>query len=459
MEELRRLIAMQDTKFEEANEKITAANQKIEGVDAKIDAVDAKMNALYDMFMTQEKRLELFMTQEKIMVQDETNVMEHIDAKVTKLVNAKIAEVLGSTNAAANIFDSVQEQVAEQVESKVAVVHLEMTILAKRCLENVETCEARFNHMNTRIQAESNSMRTIETNMSDTIEAIVDSKFETCDDAFNHTFAVYKTKVDEHEEATIEIINKHKAATIESMNETVDVARQALYEERDDEERNAIVQAIVDSYYEDKRIEQEHRVRDAIVKFETKKCSYSLILEEMASKAHDTNNRVDQLRDIVYESEQKIAMQLIPQKIKEIETRMKNNSKFNINTRNNLNELEYKVDQSNDIVDGYEKMATTQFGNQLKHVLHKIKEIEISMQDDRQFNINTRNNLNELEHYTNEDCDRYYQGQNKERFSRKLPRMTPPTMNEDKLFGDIKTHLMMETPTHAGGVIDNDNDG
>jgi hypothetical protein len=458
MEEIRRLVALQDTKFEEAKEKITAANQKMEGLDAKIDAVDAKMDALYDMFTAQEK----------IMAARETNVMEHIDAKVTKLVNAKIAKVIGSPNelierqiakTAATIFDSVQGQVAEQVESKVAVVHLEMTILAKRCLENVETCEARFNHMNTRIQAESNSMRTIETNMSDTIEAIVDSKFETCDDAFNHTFAVYKTKVDEHEEATIEIINKHKAATIESMNETVDVARQALYEERDDEERNAIVQAIVDSYYEDKRIEQEHRVRDAIVKFETKKCSYSLILEEMASKAHDTNNRVDQLRDIVYESEQKIAMQLIPQKIKEIEERMKNNSKFNINTRNNLNELEYKVDQSNDIVDGYEKMATTQFGNQLKHVLHKIKEIEISMQDDRQFNINTRNNLNELEHYTNEDYDRYYQGHNKERFSRKLPRMTPPTMNEDKLFGDIKTHLMMETPTHAGGVIDNDNDG
>jgi hypothetical protein len=57
------------------------------------------------------------------------------------------------------------------------------------------------------------------------------------------------------------------------------------------------------------------------------------------------------------------------------------------------------------------------------------------------------------------DYDSYYQGHNKERFSRKLPRMTPPTMNEDKLFGDIKTHLMMETPTHAGGVIDNDNDG
>ena len=94
VEELRRLIAMQDTKFEEANEKITAANQKIEGVDAKIDAVDAKMNAL-------NAKLELFMTQEKIMVQDETNVMEHIDAKVTELFNAKIAEGIGivlSTN-------------------------------------------------------------------------------------------------------------------------------------------------------------------------------------------------------------------------------------------------------------------------------------------------------------------------------------------------------------------------
>jgi uncharacterized coiled-coil protein SlyX len=139
MEELRRLIAMQDTKFEEANEKITAANQKIEGVDAKIDAVDAKMDALYDMFTAQEK----------IMAARETNVMEHIDAKVTKLVNAKIAKVIGSPNelierqiakTAATIFDSVQGQVAEQVESKVAVVHLEMTILAKRCLENVETC-------------------------------------------------------------------------------------------------------------------------------------------------------------------------------------------------------------------------------------------------------------------------------------------------------------------------------
>ena len=39
MEEIRRLIAMQDTKFEEANEKITAANQKMEGLDAKIDAL------------------------------------------------------------------------------------------------------------------------------------------------------------------------------------------------------------------------------------------------------------------------------------------------------------------------------------------------------------------------------------------------------------------------------------
>jgi hypothetical protein len=198
------------------------------------------------------------------------------------------------------------------------------------------------------------------------------------------------------------------------------------------------------------------------VKFETKKCSYSLILEEMTSKAHDTNNRVDQLRDIVYESEEMIAMQHIPQKIKEIETRMKNNSKFNINTRNNLNELEYKVDQSKDIVDGYEKMATTQFGNQMTHVMHRIKELEISMQDDRKFNINTRRNLNELEYYANDhhvSYDHYYQGQNTERLSRKLPRMTPPPMNEEKLFDDIKTHLVMETPTHAGGVIDNDNDG
>jgi uncharacterized coiled-coil protein SlyX len=406
VEELRRLIAMQDTKFEEANAKITAANQKIEGVDAKIDAVDAKMNAL-------NAKLELFITQEETMVEDKTNVMEYIDAKVTELLNAKIAEGLGSTN------EIIERQIAKSIGA-------------------------------------------IETNMSDTIEAIVDSKFETCDDAFNHTFAVYKTKVDEHEEATIEIINKHKAATIGFMNETVDAAKQALYEERDDEERNAIVQAIVDSYYEDKRIAQEQRVRDAIVKFETKKCSYSLILEEMASKAHDTNNRVDQLRDIVYESEEMIAMQHIPQKIKEIETRMKNNSKFNINTRNNLNELEYKVDQSKDIVDGYEKMATTQFGNQMTHVMHRIKELEISMQDDRKFNINTRRNLNELEYYANDhhvSYDHYYQGQNTERLSRKLPRMTPPPMNEEKLFDDIKTHLVMETPTHAGGVIDNDNDG
>ena len=188
----------------------------------------------------------------------------------------------------------------------------------------------------------------------------------------------------------------------------------------------------------------------------------SLILEEMASKAHDTNNRVDQLRDIVYESEEMIAMQHIPQKIKEIETRMKNNSKFNINTRNNLNELEYKVDQSKDIVDGYEKMVTNQFGNQMTHVMHRIKELEISMQDDRKFNINTRRNLNELEYYANDhhvSYDHYYQGQNTERLSRKLPRMTPPPMNEEKLFDDIKTHLVMETPTHAGGVIDNDNDG
>jgi hypothetical protein len=182
----------------------------------------------------------------------------------------------------------------------------------------------------------------------------------------------------------------------------------------------------------------------------------------MASKAHDTNNRVDQLRDIVYESEEMIAMQHIPQKIKEIETRMKNNSKFNINTRNNLNELEYKVDQSKDIVDGYEKMATTQFGNQLTHVMHRIKELEISMQDDRKFNINTRRNLNELEYYANDhhvSYDHYYQGQNTVGLSRKLPRMTPPPMNEEKHFDDIKTHLVMKTPTHAGGVIDNDNDG
>ena len=32
MEELKRLIAMQDSKFEEANAKITAANQKIQSV-------------------------------------------------------------------------------------------------------------------------------------------------------------------------------------------------------------------------------------------------------------------------------------------------------------------------------------------------------------------------------------------------------------------------------------------
>ena len=82
---------MQDTKFEEANEKITAANQKIEGVDAKIDAVDAKMNAL-------NAKLELFITQEETMVEDKTNVMEYIDAKVTELFNAKIAEGIGSTN-------------------------------------------------------------------------------------------------------------------------------------------------------------------------------------------------------------------------------------------------------------------------------------------------------------------------------------------------------------------------
>ena len=138
---------------------------------------------------------------------------------------------------------------------------------------------------------------------------------------------------------------------------------------------------------------------------------------------------------------------------------MKNSNKFNINTRNNLNELEYKVDQSRDIVDGYEKMATTQFGNQVQHMVHRIKELEISVQDNNKFNINTRNNLNELEHYTNDRYDRYYQGQNTERFSRKLPRMTPQPMNEEMLFDEIKTHLVMKTPTDAGGVIDNDDDG
>ena len=58
---------------------------------------------------------------------------------------------------AANIFDSVQGQVAEQVQSEIAVVRLEMTVLAKQCLKDVETCEERFDFIDKRIQTVSKS--------------------------------------------------------------------------------------------------------------------------------------------------------------------------------------------------------------------------------------------------------------------------------------------------------------
>jgi uncharacterized coiled-coil protein SlyX len=90
MEELRRLMAIQDVRFEEANAKITAANQKIEGVDAKIDALNAKL----DLFISQEDAIYAKQDQQvaainETMVEDKTNVMEYIDAKVTELFNAK----------------------------------------------------------------------------------------------------------------------------------------------------------------------------------------------------------------------------------------------------------------------------------------------------------------------------------------------------------------------------------
>jgi uncharacterized coiled-coil protein SlyX len=132
MEELKRLIAMQDTKFEEANAKITAANQKMEGHDAKIDTLGTKI----DLF---QETCDLVITKQ---VEESVATMER---DVDDLIGFRVAEKFDdlakqdNDETAANIFDSVQGQVAEQVQSEIAVVQLETTALAKQCLENMET--------------------------------------------------------------------------------------------------------------------------------------------------------------------------------------------------------------------------------------------------------------------------------------------------------------------------------
>jgi hypothetical protein len=78
-----------------------------------------------------------------------------MERDVDDLIGFRVAEKFDdlakqdTDETAANIFDSVQGQVAEQVQSEIAVVRLEMTALAKQCLHNMEACEERFSYIDT----------------------------------------------------------------------------------------------------------------------------------------------------------------------------------------------------------------------------------------------------------------------------------------------------------------------